>query len=127
MGENATGRLATYYVAECMEFNRYGEYREDIHSAEEAVKIYQENWNKNINTLSGGEKQIVSILKCLVKEADMIIFDEPTSNLDIKRINALLRLIERLKMEKKILLIVSHDSEIIQASDIIIRLGNIQH
>ena len=40
MGKNATGRLATYYVAECMEFNRYGEYREDIHSAEEAVKIY---------------------------------------------------------------------------------------
>lgn len=37
MGENATGRLTTYYVAECMEFNRYGEYREDIHSAEEAV------------------------------------------------------------------------------------------
>ena len=32
MGENATGRLTTYYVAECMEFNRYGEYREDIHS-----------------------------------------------------------------------------------------------
>ncbi len=27
MGENATGRLTTYYVAECMEFNRYGEYR----------------------------------------------------------------------------------------------------
>ena len=41
MGENATGRLATYYVAECMEFNRYGEYREDIQSAEEAVKYYQ--------------------------------------------------------------------------------------
>ena len=39
MGENATGRLATYYVAECMEFNRYGEYREDIQSAEEAVKV----------------------------------------------------------------------------------------
>lgn len=94
---------------------------------EQLIPLYQENWNKNINTLSGGEKQIVSILKCLVKEADMIIFDEPTSNLDIKRINALLRLIERLKMEKKILLIVSHDSEIIQASDIIIRLGNIQH
>ena len=25
MGENATGRLVTYYVAECMEFSRYGE------------------------------------------------------------------------------------------------------
>lgn len=37
MGENSTGRLATYYVAECMEFNHCGEYREDIQSAEEVI------------------------------------------------------------------------------------------
>ena len=49
MGENATGRLTTYYVAECMEFNRYGEYREDIHSAEEAVKIYQSIPSERLN------------------------------------------------------------------------------
>lgn len=41
MGENATGRLTTYYVAECMEFNRYGEYREDIHSAEGKRLIFR--------------------------------------------------------------------------------------
>ena len=49
MGENATGRLTTYYVRECMEFNRYGEYREDIHSAEEAVKIYQSIPSERLN------------------------------------------------------------------------------
>ena len=53
MGKNATGRLATYYVAECMEFNRYGEYREDIHSAEEAVKIYQSIPSERLNAGKG--------------------------------------------------------------------------
>ena len=53
MGENATGRLTTYYVAECMEFNRYGEYREDIHSAEEAVKIYQSIPSERLNAGKG--------------------------------------------------------------------------
>ena len=51
MGENATGRLATYYVAECMEFNRYGEYREDIQSAEEAVKYVDEVGSPNCKIL----------------------------------------------------------------------------
>lgn len=96
-------------------------------SGEQLIPLYEDNWNRNINTLSGGEKQIVSILKCLVKTADMIIFDEPTSNLDIKRITILLRLLEQLKKEKKILLIVSHDSEIIQSSDVIIKLENTHH
>ena len=53
MGENATGRLATYYVAECMEFNRYGEYREDIQSAEEAVKYYQSIPSERLNAGKG--------------------------------------------------------------------------
>ena len=39
MGENATGRLATYYVAECMEFNRYGEYREDIQRDRKSTRL----------------------------------------------------------------------------------------
>lgn len=53
MGENATGRVATYYVAECMEFSHYGEYREDIHSAEEAVKIYQSIPSERLNAGKG--------------------------------------------------------------------------
>lgn len=40
-GENAARRPASYYVAECMEFSRYGEYQEDIKSAEEAMQIYE--------------------------------------------------------------------------------------
>lgn len=62
-----------------------------------------------------------------LKEPVVLQWDMKTGSYGKIVQHALLRLIERLKMEKKILLIVSHDSEIIQASDIIIRLGNIQH
>lgn len=40
-------------VAECMEFILYGEYREGIHSAEEAVKIYQSIPSERLNAGKG--------------------------------------------------------------------------
>ncbi len=38
--------------------------------------------NKNISTLSGGEQQRVSLARVIVTEPDLILFDEPLSNLD---------------------------------------------
>ncbi len=41
MGKDAAGIIKiTYFVAECMEFKRYGAYMEEIFSIEEALKIY---------------------------------------------------------------------------------------
>mgnify|MGYP000500166026 CR=1 FL=1 len=50
MGKDAAnGIRITFYVAECMEFPRYGECREDILSAEEAVKFYEAIPSERLN------------------------------------------------------------------------------
>ena len=90
---------------------------------EQLIPLYQENWNKNINTLSGGEKQIVSILKCLVKEADMIIFDEPTSSLDLENTKKVLNIINVIKKNKTVL-VVSHDENIMECADQVINMND---
>ena len=38
--------------------------------------------NENGNNISGGEKQRISIARTLLKNTDLLIYDEPTFNLD---------------------------------------------
>lgn len=40
---------------------------------------------KDMGSLSGGQRQMVSIAQCLVSEPEFIIFDEPTNSLDLRR------------------------------------------
>lgn len=53
---------------------------------------------KQTNEISGGERQIVSIARGFIQDSKTIIFDEPTSNLDI---STQLRVINFIKEEKK--------------------------
>ena len=55
--------------------------------------------NKNMQELSGGQRQLVLIARSLVQDADIIIFDEPTSSLDIKSEKIILD--EALKLVQK--------------------------
>jgi iron complex transport system ATP-binding protein len=65
---------------------------------------------KKITELSGGEKQKVLIAQVLAQETDIIIFDEPTSHLDIGSQNNILKLLRNLneKYNKTIILTI-HD------------------
>lgn len=66
--------------------------------------------NKNVNELSGGEKQKVAIARAIVQDPQLLIFDEPTSNLDIANSLEFLKIIKKLAKEKNIaVLIAIHD------------------
>lgn len=56
---------------------------------------------KPIGHLSGGEHQKVSIARALAQEPRIILLDEPTSNLDPKSQDDVLRLVERIYRERR--------------------------
>ncbi len=66
--------------------------------------------NKMATNLSGGEKQIVAIARAMAQEPKVIIFDEPTSNLDISRELLLQERITKIAKEKGVTVLMAiHD------------------
>jgi len=58
--------------------------------------------------LSGGQKQMISLARALYKDADIMLFDEPSSALDVNTKFDIKKIILNLK-RKKTLIMVSHD------------------
>lgn len=75
--------------------------------------------DREISTLSGGEKAAVSIAAAMINDADAIILDEPTSQLDSKASFELINILKRLNSELGVTVIMSsHQSDgIIDACD----------
>ncbi|MEM4409610.1 MAG: ABC transporter ATP-binding protein, partial [Candidatus Caldarchaeum sp.] len=64
---------------------------------------------RTITSLSGGERQLVVIARALAQEADFLLLDEPTANLDIHHQLTIMRLMTRLAEEGKGVIAVLHD------------------
>lgn len=77
--------------------------------------------NKNINTLSDGQRQKITILLAIMKNAQILILDEPTSNLDK---SSIMHLIDYLKKAKKnrIIIVTTHNPLMECIADFIINL-----
>lgn len=65
--------------------------------------------NHNIKDISGGELQRVAIAATVLKKANLYIFDEPTSYLDIKQRIKVSEFIRNLADEKTAVIVVEHD------------------
>jgi len=63
--------------------------------------------------LSGGQVQRIALARAFLKNADIILLDEPTANLDAANKTLLLDVIDRLFTDKT-LIIASHDPDVIQ-------------
>ena len=80
------------------------------HYANEMKLDINSNLSKSFFKLSGGMKQKLLIAISLAKKSDIIIYDEPTANLDPKARDDFYRLLKQ-NEEEKVLLFVTHRLE----------------
>ena len=76
---------------------------------------------KNVKQLSGGQKQRVAIARALVNQPDMIVADEPTGSLDSQSQEMVLEVFKNLAQTGKTVLIVTHNPEVAEYADVIIK------
>ena len=70
--------------------------------------------DRSIHTLSGGERQLVALAGVLATKPDILVFDEPTTQLDLRLRN---RFEQHLSALPQPALIVSHDLELMSTMD----------
>lgn len=81
-------------------------YRSEVTGILKGLGFTEEEFDKKMNELSGGQKTRVSLGKLLVTKPDVLLLDEPTNHLDIESI----RWLETFLLNYKgAVLIVSHD------------------
>jgi putative ABC transport system ATP-binding protein len=72
--------------------------------------------------LSGGEQQRVAIARALVNNPDVILADEPTGNLDSANAQQVVKIFRELRDEGKTIIMVTHNLELANYADRVVRL-----
>lgn len=82
--------------------------------------------DKALGSLSGGELQRIFLAEALVSNPEMLLLDEPLSNLDIRRIKELVALINRVaRSQGATVFLVAHDiNPLVQFLDKVIYIAN---
>ena len=117
-------------IAENIAFGRPEASREEIEQAARAANAHEfisrlpDGYDAIVGergaTLSGGERQRLSIARALLKNAPILIMDEPTSSLDADTEHLVLEALERLKADRTTLIIAHRLSTVRRADRVIV-------
>jgi len=72
--------------------------------------------------LSGGQQQRVAIARALINDPEVLLADEPTSNIDARSIEELKEILTRMRGQGRTLVVSTHDVGLMDIADIIFEL-----
>lgn len=72
------------------------------------LNIDEAHFSKRPSQLSGGMKQRVAFARAIIKEAPILLLDEPTKELDAETVSLMIDLIKE-EAEKRTVIVVTHD------------------
>lgn len=70
---------------------------------------FRDNLKVRPSAISVGEKKIISFLRALMTDPEILFFDEPTTSVDKKNVFRMNKIISELKSQKKTIITVTHD------------------
>ena len=86
-------------------------------------KGYSTILTQNATNISGGQKQLLSIARSLLTDAEILLMDDVTASIDPKTTNQIIDLLVRLK-EDHTILVVTNREDLINQADKIIYMNN---
>jgi D-xylose transport system ATP-binding protein len=73
---------------------------------------------QKVSSLSGGQRQTVAIARSVLREAKLVILDEPTAALGVAQTEQVLNLVQRLASQGVAVIIISHNlNDVFQVAD----------
>lgn len=89
--------------------------------------LTDDQMTKNVAKLSGGQQQRVAIARAMACDANLVVADEPTGNLDEANTKEVVALFQQLAHEQnKCVIIITHEADVAKACDHAYRLADRQ-
>jgi ATP-binding cassette subfamily B protein len=84
---------------------------------------YQTQVGERGMSLSGGERQRISLARAFLRDAPVLILDEPTSSIDLKTEAGIMAAMERL-MSGRTAFLIAHRPATLEGCDVLLRVDN---
>lgn len=107
--------------------NRIENKRERAKELLNRMGLNEDQMKRNINKLSGGEQQRVAIARAIATNADIILADEPTGNLDVDTAQEIIHIFKELAhKDGKCVIAVTHSQDFAKEADVVVKLAEKQ-